>query len=223
MIWFAIGVMVAAVLAGVMALTKAPRAGWEAVIAAVLFGLAGYVYQGQPGLAGAPRAPDEASGGSGGGSGGAMIAARQALSGSTSGNNGAGGNAMLITADAFVRHGEYAEAALWLRGAVDRDPHNGEAWLALGNALVGHAAGTLGPGALYAFRQAGAADPAAPGPPFFLGLAMARSGRLVEARGQWAALLARAPAGAPWRAGLSGELARLDGMIAEARAQGAIP
>ena len=217
MFWVALALLAGAVLAAILALTKAPRAGWEAVMAAVLVGLAGYVYQGQPRLAGSPRPPDEAPAGSAA----ATIAERQALSGENAG--GTGDNAWLTIADALSRHGEFAEAATVLRGAIDKDPHNGEAWMALGNALVGHAGGSLGPGAMFAFRQAEAADPAAPGPPFFLGLAMARSGRLVEARAQWAALLARAPADAPWRARLADELARLDGMIAQARAEGAIP
>ena len=215
MIWVAIGALALAVVAALLALTKAPRAGWEAVVAAVLVGLAGYVYQGQPGLAGAPRAADEAQAGSAG----AAIAERQALEQSMGGQ----GNAWLMIADALARHGEYAEAATVLRGAVDKNPHDGEAWVAMGNDLVGHAAGSLGPAALYAFRQAQAAQPDAPAPPFYLGLAMARSGQLVAARGQWAALLARTPASAPWRAHLVDELARLDSMIVQARAEGAIP
>ncbi len=221
MIWLALAALAMAALLGVLALVKGSGsvAGWEAVVAALLVGLAGYVYQGQPGLAGAPRVADEAPAGSAG----AMDAQRRAMAETASGNNGAGSNAWLTIAEALTRHGEYAEAATVLRGAIDRDPHNGEAWLALGNALVGHAGGSLGPGALYAFRQAGAADPAAPGPPFFLGLAMARSGQLVAARGQWASLLARTPANAPWRAHLADELTRLDAMIAQARAEGAIP
>ncbi len=214
MIWVALSALAAGVALALWALTKAPRAGWEAVAATLLVGLAGYVFQGQPGLAGAPRAPDEAPAGSAD----AGIAQRQALAQAPQ-----GGNAWLMIADALARHGEYADAATVLRGALDKDPHNGEAWLALGNALVGHAGGALGPGALYAFREAQAADPNAPGPPFFLGLAMARSGQLVAARAQWAALLARSPANAPWRGQLAGELTRLDAMIAQARAEGAIP
>ncbi len=218
MIWVMIAALVAAVLVALIALTKAPRSGWEAVLAALLVGMAGYAYQGQPKLAGAPRGADEVAAGSAD----AMIAERQALAQSAP-SNGAGGNAWLMIADALARHGEYAEAATVLRGAIDKNSHDGEAWLALGNVLVGHAGGALGPGALYAFRQAEAADPTAPGPPFFLGLAMARSGQLVEARGQWAALLARTPANAPWRSHLADELTRLDAMIVQARAEGAIP
>lgn len=207
----ALAVVVAVLLVVVL---RVPRAGWEAIVAALLVGLAGYALQGRPGLPGAPRVADEAPSASAD----AMVRARQALSG-----NDATGNSWVMIADALARHGEFADAASILRGAVDKDPHNGEAWLAMANALVGHAGGSLGPAALYAFREAEAADPAAPGPPYFLGLAMARSGRLEEARVQWAGLLARSPAGAPWRPDLTGQLGRLDALIAEARKEGAIP
>jgi cytochrome c-type biogenesis protein CcmH len=207
----ALAVVVALVLVVVL---RAPRAGWEAIVAALLVGLAGYALQGRPGLPGAPRVADEVPSASAD----AMVKARQALSGEDS-----SGNAWMMIADALARHGEFADAASILRGAVEKDPHNGQAWLAMANALVGHAGGSLPPAAMYAFREAEAADPAAPGPPYFLGLAMARSGQLVEARAQWAGLLARSPANAPWRPDLTGQLGRLDALIAEARKAGAIP
>ena len=61
----------------------------------------------------------------------------------------------------------------------------------------------------------GAADiaPQHPGPPFFMGLALAQSGRLAEARTIWAALLERAPAEASYRGDLESRLARIDTMI----------
>ena len=118
----------------------------------------------------------------------------------------------------MTRHGQYADAATILRGAVEKDPANGQAWLAMANALVGHSQGMLSPAALYAYRRASAADPQAPGPPFFLGMALAQSGRLAEARTLWATLLARAPADAPWRADLGKRLEMLDRFIAQQQA-----
>ena len=218
MSWVAILALAVVCFVLLVVVLRAPRAGREAIAAALLVGLAGYALQGRPDLAGAPRARDEAPDDGAE----AMIAQRQALAGSAGTGNEVGGNSWLMIADALSRHGEYADAAGVLRGAVERDPHDPQAWLAMANALVGHAGGALGPSARYAFRQAEAADPAAPGPPFFLGLAMARSGQLVEARGQWAALLARTPANAPYRAGLAEQLDRLDAVIIEARKAGAI-
>ena len=119
-----------------------------------------------------------------------------------------------MIADALARHGQYADAAEVLRGAVERDPGNAEAWLAMGNALVGHAEGTISPAALYAYGEAARAAPDSPGPPFFTGLALIRSGRLTEGRAVWAGLLARTPANAPWQADLRQRLAELDRFLA---------
>jgi cytochrome c-type biogenesis protein CcmH len=182
-------------------------AGWEAIGAALLFGIAGYGLQGSPGLAGAPKAAAEKVTG---GDAEALVAARQSLAGGTP----VLGSSWVVTADAFARQGQYADAAGILLGAVGKNPRDGDAWLALANALVGHADGTLSPAAFYAYRKAAQVAPDHPGPPFFLGLAMAQSGRFEEARGLWTDLLARTPADAPWRATLQERLGVLDSLMA---------
>lgn len=191
---------------------RKPTVGWEAIGAALLLGIAGYGLQGSPGVPGAPKTPVETISGDPQ----ALVEARKAL-------NGDGkplGNNWVVVADALARHGQYADAAGVLRGAIDKDPKDADAWLALANALVGHAEGTLSPAALYAYRHAADAAPSHPGPPFFLGLALAQSGRFAEARGLWADLLQRTPADAPWRADLQDRLARLDALIAQQNAAG---
>jgi cytochrome c-type biogenesis protein CcmH len=85
----------------------------------------------------------------------------------------------------------------------------------MANALVSHADQRLSPAAILAFRRAQNAAPDNPGPPFFLGLALAQSGRLQEGRAIWAELLARTPQGAPWRADLTDKVGQLDRFIAE--------
>jgi cytochrome c-type biogenesis protein CcmH len=185
---------------------RAPRSGWEAIGAALLLGVAGYGLQGSPGLPGAPKEPVEKIVGDAA----AMVDARRSL-GEASGTQG--GN-WVVTADAFARRGQFSDAAGILLGAVEKEPKNGEAWLALANALVAHAEGTLSPAALYAFRQASEAAPDNPGPPFFLGMALAQSGRLEEARSLWADVLQRSPPDAPWRADLEQRLVQLDRFIA---------
>jgi cytochrome c-type biogenesis protein CcmH len=183
-----------------------PRTGWEAIGAALLLGIAGYGPQGRPGMPGSPKMPVETISGDPQ----ALVAARKSLDGKPV----APGNNWVVVADALARHGQYADAAGVLRGAVDKNPKDADAWLALANALVGHAEGQLSPAALYAYRSAAIAAPSHPGPPFFLGLAMAQSGRFVEARGLWADLLASSPPDAPWRADLQDRLTRLDALIA---------
>jgi len=206
-------IVLGALAFGAMILLGMPRRGWEAAGAALLFGLAGYALQARPGLPGAQQQAASKDLGDPA----AIVEARKALAG----GDAAPGSNWLIIGDAFARNGQYAEAAEVLLGAVEKKPNDAEAWLALANALVGHADGTLTPAALYAYRNATAAAPDHPGPPLFLGMALASSGRLVEARTVWAKLLAATPADAPWRADLAERLAALDAFIARQEATGA--
>lgn len=207
MIWV-LALLLVLLAFGVLAFVlRAPRKGWEAIGAALLFGVAGYGLQGQPGLAGAPKAPAQDISEDPG----ALVEARKSLSGQ---QHDVSGDNWLVIADALVRNGQFANAASVLLGATEKDPRNGEAWLAMANALVGHADGQLTPASLYAFQKASATAPDNPGPSFFLGLALAQSGRLAEARQLWGELLQRSPADAPWRADLEERLARLDEFIA---------
>jgi len=180
----------------------------SALGATLLFGLAGYGLQASPGLPGAPKAPlqnpaTEAA---------AMVEARQALAGQ---RQGVSGNDAMVTGDAFARHGQFADAVGIYRGAVEKNPRDAEAWLALANAMTAHADGNLTPAAMLAFRRASAAAPGNPGPPYFLGMALAQTGRYQEAREVWGRLLAASPVAAPWREELVQNLARLDGLIKE--------
>lgn len=194
---------------------KLPRRGWEATAAALLLGLAGYALQGSPAEKGAPKERVEkitkadADG---------DIAARDRMSDATP-----MGDKLLVTADAFARHGQYADAAETLRIAVRKEPQSVDAWLSMANALVAHADNNLTPAALYAFTEANRANPDHPGPPFFLGLALAQSGRLQEGRAMWAQLLERTPPDAPWRGDLQAKLASLDAFIARQNGMGTQP
>ncbi|WP_423142227.1 tetratricopeptide repeat protein [Parablastomonas sp. CN1-191] len=204
------GLAAAAAFALAVFALGAPRRTWEAIASALLFGLAGYALQGHRDLPGSPRAPTEASIGNPA----LLVETRQALQG----DGKLPANRWVLLADAMVRNGRYGDAADTLRVAVGENPRDAEAWLALGNALVGHAGGQLTPAALMAYDRAAEIDPAGPGPRFFRGLALLGSGRIVEGRKAWADLLASAPANAPWRAGLADRVARLDAMIAAAGA-----
>ncbi|WP_454796878.1 tetratricopeptide repeat protein [Novosphingobium lindaniclasticum] len=186
---------------------KAPRGGREAIAAALMLGIAGYAAQGRPGEPGAPKEAAEAQDTE---AGEFFVEARGKLSREGIPTS----NRWVVISDGLARNGHYIDAAGLLRGAIEDDPRNSEGWLALGNVLVAHSEGVLTPASLYAYRQAGAADPKAPGPPYFLGLAMAQSGKLPEARALWADLLEHAPADAGWRGPLAQQLQRLDAFIA---------
>ena len=206
MTWVLIVLLAAAVFAVLVWVLKLPRNGWEWVGAALLLGLAGYALQGSPGEPGSPKPPVENPATADA----ALLAQRQAM-GSAFGS----GQSWLVVADGLSRQGQFGAAAQVLRTAVHQNPRDADLWVALGNALVGHGDGFISPAAQFAFQRAATISPGHPGPPFFMGLALAQSGRLAEARTIWADLLARAPKDASYRADLESRLARLDAMIAE--------
>ncbi|MBH0112952.1 tetratricopeptide repeat protein [Novosphingobium sp. YJ-S2-02] len=205
MTWIVIAVLALLVFLLAIFLFKVPAGAREALAATLLLGIAGYALQGSPGQVGSPKAaaPDspEASA--------LLVDARAQISNSTIPPT----NRWVIIADGLSRNGQNAAAAQILRSAVDEDPKNAEAWLAMANGLVAHADGTLTPAARYAYERAAKADDKAPGPPFFLGLAQAQSGEFLEARKLWAGLLEDAKPDARWRPVVEAELARLDAFI----------
>lgn len=209
MTWL-IAALLAAVALALVLWFRPARAAGAAVAAALVAGLAGYALQASPGLPGAPKAgavtlADNPE---------ALVEARRALEAKP----GMPGDKWLVIGDALARNGQFADAAAVMLGAVEKDPKNGEAWLAIANSLVAHADGMLTPAAMLAYQRAADANPAHPGPPFFLGLAMAQSGRFAEARAIWADLLARTPPEAPWHGDLKARLDRLDGLMAQQQA-----
>lgn len=218
MTWAIIALLTLAVFGLLAFVLRAPRSSWEVIGAALLLGIAGYALQGAPGQPGAPKLAAEKIAGE---DAAASVAARQKLGGEDTAGGSVGGDRHMIIADALARHGQFADAAEVLRGAVERDPANAEAWLAMGNALAGHAEGTISPAAIFAYGRAARAAPNSPGPPFFLGMALIQSGRLGEGRAVWADLLARSPKDAPWRGDLEKRLGELDAFLA--RQPGAMP
>lgn len=155
--------------------------------AAVLFGCAGYALQGTPDLVGAPRE------GPGREAPLPLTGARQALLGQFDPSDN-----WLNIADALESRGKTKDAAELLAAQVERNPGEFKLWIGLGNALADHAQ-TLSPAARLAYRRAAELAPGHPAPPFFLGLAEARSGNPAEARRLWSEILRSAPANASWR------------------------
>lgn len=212
MTWIMVILMILAAFAVLAWLFKVPRKGWEAIGAALMLGAAGFALQARPDQPGAPRAPEATAQVSGA----ALVEARKQLAGP----NGQQASSWSVIADGLARNGRYGDAAGVLLGAVNKDPRNADAWVAMGNDLLAHADGVLTPAAEYAYRRAAEADPAHPGPAFFLGLALATNGRLAEGRAMWADLLAKAPKDAAWRSDLEMRLARMDAFIASQQGAG---
>lgn len=205
MIWVLLGLLVIVAFVLAVFVLKVPAGGREAVAAALLLGVAGYVMQGSPSQPSSPskaieRSSEEAA---------FLVAARGKITNRTIPPT----NRFVVIADGFARNGQTSEASSVLLAAVEQDPKDGDAWLAMANALVAHSEGMLTPASLYAFRQAAKADPKAPGPAFFLGLAMAQSGSYKDAYEIWSDLLQRTPEDAEWRPVLAAELLRLDSFL----------
>ena len=184
--WLTLVALLGASLAA-LRLLRLRGAMLQLAAAALMLGAAGYALQGRPGLAGAPRAAASAP---------QIIplsAARHAFFGDFSGTEH-----WLILSESMARRGDSADAVGILRSAVREHPRDAQLWIGLGNALVDHAR-VLTPPAELAYARAAELAPGHAAAPFFLGLAMARSGDRAGAVALWRELLADAPADAGWR------------------------
>lgn len=103
----------------------------------------------------------------------------------------------LILADSYARTGDRKGAIDAIRAGLRARPDDAELWTGLGTALVEQAV-RLTPEARAAFAKAVEIAPDSPGPGYFLGLAMLRSGDRAGAVAEWKRLLADVPA-ASWR------------------------
>ena len=187
--------------AGLVVLARPARGGLYLIGIAMLIGLAGYAWQGSPGLAGRPTAPGAHKRG-----GDTLFAHERQLWLET-----VGFDAMQMDgADAFIKNGDPDYAVGLLRAYLMKEPDSMVLWLALGNALQAQADGALTPPAHYAFERAAEAAPGHPAPPYFLGLAYLQMGDVDGAEATWRALLAKAPPNAPWSGKLAARIALLE-------------
>lgn len=193
-------------LGGLLLLGRIPRSAREVSAAALLLGLAGYAWQGNPGLASAPR---KAAAANGQDFDEELAEKRRGLAE----RFGPAAQWMMLS-DGLARQGKTKEAANVLLSALRDRPDDANLWLGLGNALIAHGDGMLSPGAQFAYRRALAIDPDGPAPRYFYGLALAQAGQLQAARDLWAPLAARAPADSDVRKELEANIARIDAMLA---------
>ncbi|GAA0479948.1 hypothetical protein GCM10009096_22400 [Parasphingorhabdus litoris] len=201
--WIILLVMIIALFGTLVFLGKLPRTAFELTGAALLLGVAGYAWQANPGMAGVsvepaekPNSFDEDS-----------ITSREEM-----GERFGTARQWLVFSDALNRQGKHGSAANYLRNGVKEHPNDPDLWVGLGNALVVHADGVITPAAQFAFQKAADISPEHPGPPFFLGMAYAQSGKVDQARAIWSELLERSPEDAPWRQDLESRLAAMEKM-----------
>lgn len=188
--WLLIALLGALILLGLWRIAGFERLGLQLAGSALLLAMAGYAWQGRPGLAGQPVPPParlelpES----------VFAQTREAMLGTVD-----RASFWLRMADSYHQRGDTYSAAAILRSGVKAHPDDPDLWVGLGNALVVHGGGMMTPAAELAFNRAATIAPEHPGPKFFYGLALAQGGRLDEAERIWLALLARAPADAGWR------------------------
>lgn len=205
MSWLAAILLALAAFAAVVFLFRQPRSAWSIVLAALGFGLAGYATQASPGIEAAPkqgvRARSE--------EGAQYVELRKEFVGEDRRSR----SPYILMADAWVREGRYEGAATILRRIVNANPRDGDAWLALGNALYLHADSSYTPASIEAFRMAERELPGSAAPAFFVGVDLLRKRQFIEAHRLWSGQLASMPEGAPGREALAQRLAALEELL----------
>ena len=166
--------------------------------AAIFVGAAGYALQGSPEVAGAPRSAASSAPPV------PLTRIRHDFFGQFT-----AAESWLRISEALASRGKSADAVGALKAAVRERPGDPQLWIGLGNALVDHV-GVLTPASEFAYRRASELAPGHPAPPFFMGLALARSGQGEMAVALWRETLARAPADAPWRPLVEDAIAALE-------------
>lgn len=204
MSWVILLVFAGAAFAALWRFGKLPRQALELSGAALFLGIAGYAWQGSPGVPGNPiesrekdDKPVDAE----------IVKMREAMAG----RFGESANYFNFS-DKLIEWGKTREAVILMRTAIAKQPRDADLWMGLGNALVAQGDGLISPAATFAFERAARLSPNHPGPPFFMGLALVQSGKAEEGAAVWRALLARAPRDAPWKADLEARLGAIGGM-----------
>jgi cytochrome c-type biogenesis protein CcmH len=121
-----------------------------------------------------------------------------------------------VLAPVLVRLGRYDDAVLAYRNSITYNGESAERRADLGEAIAGAAGGVVTSEAKAEFERAIALDADDVKASYFLGLAAEQDGRTTEAGSIWRAMLAKAPADAPWRPLVQAALARIGGVAAPA-------
>lgn len=199
--WIILLALAGLVLLLLWRVARLPRAVIEFSGAALLLGIAGYAWQGSPGMAGHPTKPK----------GDTMQPDSEFATERKRFMGRFGTDAQWLDfADALHRMDRDRSAVTAIKSGLAQRPNSADLWVGLGNALVIHADGLVTPAAKLAFDRAARLAPDHPGPPFFLGLAYAQAGQGDKAAAAWRALLAKAPPNAPWRADLEQRIATIE-------------
>lgn len=185
--WAALAAIALAAAAALWAL-GAPKMLASLLGAALLAGATGYALQGKPLQPAQPvaRAAQGLNADPG------LVDFRLAILGTRH-------RAPMSLADRALAEGDRGEGVRIMLETVRREPNDASAWTGLGTMLAMHDGQQLSPAARFAFARAVTLEPTAPGPPFFLGLALLNAGQFDDARAAWVRSLALAPPDATYR------------------------
>lgn len=173
--------------------------------AVLLLGLAGYAWQGRPGLIGHPVQAKAA----------VQFDERLAEKRRSIGERLGPASQWLIMSDGLARQGNTKDAANVLMAGLRRDPKDADLWVGLGNALLAHAGGVLSPASTYAYQQAIKLQPDSVSASYFYGLALAQSGQLEQGKAVWLSLIPKLPEKADMRFELARNMMLIDQLIAQ--------
>ena len=116
-----------------------------------------------------------------------------------------------VLAPVLARLGRYDDAIRAFRNSITYNGDSAERRADLGEAVVAAAGGIVTAEAKAEFERAIALDAGEVKASYFLGLAAEQDGRAAEAASIWRAMLAKAPADAPWRPLVQAALVRVGG------------
>lgn len=177
--WIIAFALATLVLAGLIIRGRLSQITGVLSVAALFLGLAGYAWQGHPGMAGAARIRDRQ-----------IPWSDQKLTEERLFLGNRLTRASLMIAELLISRGRTAEAVNILELAIRTKPADADLWVGLANALSAHGNGLVSPAADYAYRHAIMLAPTAAAPRYYYGLALAGSGDLTGARRSWATLIA---------------------------------
>jgi hypothetical protein len=207
--WIAFALLSALILLLLWRPGRLDKSALMLVGAALFVAAAGYVWQGNPGEAGAPAAGREKPM-----RGDNLFAGERQQFLSKFGETGA----MLATADAFNRMGEDEAAAGLLRNSIAKRPKDVDLRIGYAHALFVLARGNMAPAVNLALDRAEAVAPQSPAPRYFRGLMLVEAGDLAGAEKEWQGLYMSLPADSQWRLPLAKRLVAFE-MVRAAEAR----
>jgi cytochrome c-type biogenesis protein CcmH len=132
------------------------------------------------------------------------------------------GRGWSILAPVLARLGRYDDAIRAFRNSINYNGDSAERRADLGEALAAVAGGVVTAEAKAEFERAIALNADDVKANYFIGLAAEQDGRSAEAASVWRAMLAKAPANAPWRPLVQAALVRVGGSPAPALSDAAV-